>query len=395
MVLKTKRLRMICLPDAIRAREFFSENQPLLLIMDSSVQNPAALLEFIKDLRSHKESHFPYVIVTVPDKEKFELEAQLFKAGSDFVMTIPDLLSHLPGLLQMYDRQEMVNRKLRQHQDEMESILATQKEMVCRFLPDTTLTYVNEAYARTFGKKPKELIGKRFIDLLPDHEHEIVLTLLQSFHAALAESEQRERLRISRELHDHIGQMLVLIKIRLEQHLAGNSHCKGFLDLEEIFELLQRTMRDVRIVSRRVVSGFIKADSFKEAISEMLDSYERIDKLQVNFITRYVPKNLTPEAQTNLYRILQESLSNTVKHGKATQVRISMYMRNNQLRISYRDNGVGLDVDSGAIENGFHTIKHRVGLLGGELTINSRPGRYFKFIIVLPATRILNGSIIL
>lgn len=72
---------------------------------------------------------------------------------------------------------------LRKTQQRLASILATQHEMICRFLPDTTLTYVNDAYCRMFGLCADELLGRKFLDLVPQTEHEYILKQLERLNA--------------------------------------------------------------------------------------------------------------------------------------------------------------------------------------------------------------------
>ncbi len=433
-----KDFRLFCFPDQPNVHSFFQRNRPSVILLEGNANVLRGNLQLIAYLRKDQE-HIPYIIVALDegsDKDE-ELKAVLVDKGADFLIGKEIMVVNLPAILKMVARHEKALDTLRFHQDQMASILAHQQELICRFLPDTTLTYINEAYARYFGKTTGELVGTRFLDLIPASEHEGVISLLASCspknntktyrhqvklpeggtgwqewtdHAffdskgrltgfqsvgrdvseevflreSLIKSEINERRRISSELHDHIGHMLVLIKIGLEKHLSAHFNCVNKSDMEESLYLIQETMRELRLVSRRMVAGFVKTSSFREALHELVSSCRQVDHLSIIFNTRYVPNTLSELAQTNIYRILQEALANSLKHGQATRVRINLYQRRGVLRLSYRDNGKGMDLSSGYETDQFRTIRYRTLILGGTIDFNSKPGQYFHFNLQVP-----------
>ncbi len=206
---------------------------------------------------------------------------------------------------------------------------------------------------------------------------------------ALLESEKRDRMHIAHDLHDHIGQMLLVVKLRLEKSMKSIQVASVKKDLEEVYDLLKASMKELSAVSRRMVAGFIKKQPFREALRDLVASICENNELKVRITDEYIPEKMNIEAKTNLYRIIQEALSNTVKHAQATEMHISFLKRNKELRLVFCDNGIGVDLECMSIKTGFRTMKYRVTLLDGEVRFDSKPGKYFKVDIRIPAERVL------
>ncbi len=206
---------------------------------------------------------------------------------------------------------------------------------------------------------------------------------------AMLESEKRERMHIANDLHDHIGQMLLVVKLRLEKCMKSMNVPSANNDLQEVYDLLTASMKELSAVSRRMVAGFSKKQPFREALRDLIDSICGNNTLKVRFIDDHVPEKMNIEAKTNLYHIIQEALSNTVKHAQAMEIHISLLIRNEQLRLVIFDNGIGVDLECISIKTGFRTMKYRVTLLDGEIRFDSKPGRYFKVDIRIPVDRVL------
>lgn len=344
---------------------------------------------------------------------------------------------NLTALLKIIEQHERNKEMLITKEAELKSILETQNEMICRFRPDTTLTYVNKAYAATFGKNPKELLGMKFLELIPSGEHSAIVKFLASVNVnnpkaiyrhsvqlpdgsigwqewtdsalfddkdnitgfqsvgrditrevmlsqALEKTEEKERRLIARDLHDHIGQMLTYIKLRIERGMMFPQENDTHQLCGEILGLITDCMQELRKVSRRITAGFVKDEPLSDTLVNLMESFEYIAKVKVNLNVLSVPNNLTQEAKSHIYRLVQEAFTNILKHAEATEVSIDFKSSNGFLSLSILDNGIGADIDSHAIKNGFMTMRHRVEVLQGEISFSSEPGSFFMIHVNLP-----------
>src|SRR4030095_899714 len=133
-------------------------------------------LEVLKELRQDRAPAIPVVLVTGQGNEDVALEAIKLGATSYLVKT-PGYLYQLPGEIEnAFYRAELMREQqaLRGSEQRYRDVFETQSELVCRYLPDTTLTFVNDAYCRAFGKTREELIGAKFMDFIPKESHEDV-----------------------------------------------------------------------------------------------------------------------------------------------------------------------------------------------------------------------------
>jgi len=133
-------------------------------------------LEVLKELRRDQAPAIPVVLVTGQGNEDVALEAIKLGATSYLVKT-PGYLYQLPGEIEnAFYRSELIREQqaLRASEQRYRDVVETQSELVCRYLPDTTLTFVNDAYCRAFGKTREELIGAKFINFIPKESHEDV-----------------------------------------------------------------------------------------------------------------------------------------------------------------------------------------------------------------------------
>lgn len=218
----------------------------------------------------------------------------------------------------------------------------------------------------------------------------IDITDRKRLEEALHESEENERLRISQDLHDHIGQMLVYLKLKLERSMLLTSETERDKALEEVLDQLIETMKEVRMVGRRLVAGFVKNQTLREALNDLVFAFERTSITRVRFPTNYIPDDFSPLAQTNIYRIIQEALSNVAKHSEANKVRISMFIRNKKLHLIIRDNGQG--PETAYLENhaAFRAMKYRVQTLDGQIGFHLETGSHFDIRITMPTQKLFN-----
>ena len=204
----------------------------------------------------------------------------------------------------------------------------------------------------------------------------------QRFLQGRFEAEEKAKDEIARELHDDIGSQLIGLTLQLQTSQK--------LDEAELI-LLQNVYRDVRRLSHSLDEPLFSETTLQEKIrnylSELKDHVEfksqLIDDLVLDWST--IPQNL--ELQRNIYRIVQELVTNTIKHAKATEIDLQLMMEENNLVLIYEDNGIGFDSPEKQNNLIYNTIRKRVDMFGGKLEINTHTGNGVFVMISIPLIR--------
>lgn len=200
---------------------------------------------------------------------------------------------------------------------------------------------------------------------------------LQSLSRRLVDVQEAERRYIARELHDEVGQALasLMVGLRLlerdaekpELVITGTVKLKQVVD--EVLENLHRLAVHLRPASLDHL-GLIPA------LQQYIDDLNGRGELTVQFETFGVEMRLESKIETVLYRIVQEALTNVIKHAQATRVGVLIERHENRLVAIVEDNGIGFDVSSPLREGhlGLFGIRERLDMFGGTLHLESTPG---------------------
>jgi len=201
-------------------------------------------------------------------------------------------------------------------------------------------------------------------------------------------SQEAERSRIATELHDSLGQNLLLIKNRAQLALVREDRAADLREqLEVINNLAAEAIAEVRQISRDLHPPQLDHLGLTRALNAMIDSTAKASGIVFEHKLDVVDDIFPPDAGMNLYRIVQESLNNILKHShaKRADIKLERDVHNVQLRIA--DDGCGFETDETA-ENrkglGLKNIAERVKMLGGKLKIGSHFGRGTSLEIAIP-----------
>jgi two-component system NarL family sensor kinase len=204
---------------------------------------------------------------------------------------------------------------------------------------------------------------------------------LQSIYA-LIEGQEQERKRIAGELHDNIGGLLATLKIYSDLTLE-KSEITDIQRLNNKINTISENLSDeARKLSHqldlRTLSGF----GFKTAVQQLCEAINGSGKLVVIPVFD-IQKPINENIALNLYRIIQELFTNTLKHAVATQTRLEINLIENEITVIYEDDGKGFNTDSVSVSGmGLKNISSRVNMINGKLTVDS-PSRGTTFIIEL------------
>jgi len=198
------------------------------------------------------------------------------------------------------------------------------------------------------------------------------------YHVATLE----ERKRLARELHDHLAQDLGYLKIKAS--LVSDSLQKDDLDraqaqLQEIKDIADELYNDVREQIYNLRSQISSKEEFLPKLREYLDHFQRQHKLETQ-LTLSDESLVEFSAQTcnQLFRIIQEALSNVGKHAQASRVKINIEVEQGQTCLTVEDDGQGFDLghisSNGHNSFGLKIMRERAESIGGRLTLDTTPG---------------------
>ena len=229
--------------------------------------------------------------------------------------------------------------------------------------------------AKLINAKNEEISHQKIADLLKEQK-------LKSFQSRL-DGQITERKRISKELHDGVGGSLAAIKLNLLKINRNNLD-----NLETIIENLDMTCREVRTVSHNLVPPEFTEQFFTEVVRNFIQQMFSGEDIEVNL--ELFPEvgfnEISQNYQIDLYRIIQELVTNISKHAKASRIDIELTLHDNYINLIIEDNGVGFVQyqNSGGI--GINNVKSRINDLGGDFHIESILSKGTSININIPLT---------
>ncbi len=188
-----------------------------------------------------------------------------------------------------------------------------------------------------------------------------------AFAEALIFAQEEERKRIARDLHDGVGQSLLLIKKQM-----ANTREKT----EENQQLISQTLEEVRSISRDLHPFQLKQFGLTATISDTIEKVAQSSDLFISHDIDNIDHLLTSKAEIHVYRVVQEALSNIVKHAEASAARVVVKSLTDRVEILIQDNGKGFshaDKLETSKSLGIRTMFERISAIGGELKIG--PGK--------------------
>jgi len=174
---------------------------------------------------------------------------------------------------------------------------------------------------------------------------------------------------IAWELHDNIGQLLSLAKMQLNYLVTQNSDNKE--DIKEISDVIGISLDEIRAMSKTLNSDVISSIGLEKAINIEAKRLNKLQFIETKFEVLGDYFDIPNTDQIILFRIVQEVLSNTIKHSKATTLFITMDYHPGKLIISLKDNGVGFDAKKIEKGSGLINMKGRAELINSKLIVNS------------------------
>lgn len=222
---------------------------------------------------------------------------------------------------------------------------------------------------KELAERNTELYLKKINEIVKESE-------LKTVNAVL-EGQEIERRRIAADLHDRLGSVLSTIKMHfvdIEKRL-NQIETESALRMSEGTKLLDEAVQEVRRISHDLSSGVLAGFGLSAAISDLAENLRQTRQISVVEDLHLGIGRMSHGVEINVYRILQELVTNTLRHANASKIQIQAIRHHDHLSFVFEDNGKGMDTSAQNCGMGWQNIRNRIEHLNGKIEIDSRPGR--------------------
>jgi len=210
----------------------------------------------------------------------------------------------------------------------------------------------------------------------------------------LVTAEEHERRRISRELHDQMGQSLAALMLGLKSLQDSDQFRSEHARLQQLQNLTDQLANEVHILARELRPTALDDLGLQTVLSNYVEEWSDRCEVPADFHSNgLLGPRLPGDIETTVYRLVQEALTNVMKHAKAQNVSIIVERRANRVLVIVEDDGLGFDVDSllkiplSKRRLGLLGMQERVELVGGSLNIESTPGVGTTILAQIPVSK--------
>ncbi|WP_394758126.1 sensor histidine kinase [Flavobacterium sp.] len=179
---------------------------------------------------------------------------------------------------------------------------------------------------------------------------------------------------ISRELHDNIGQILSVALMQMNIIIESDDEYSK-KNLENIKELVTKSLNEIRLLSKIMNGDIFLNTSFISAISEDLERIKELKKIKCKLNIDGEIQTINKEHETIIYRMLQEAISNILRHSHSDSIIINILFTEHNCKIDVIDTGKGFDVQKSIKGSGLSNIEKRADLIGALFTIYSEENK--------------------
>lgn len=206
---------------------------------------------------------------------------------------------------------------------------------------------------------------------------------------AIIEAQENERRRISRELHDGLGQLLSAAKLNMGMIDFDKSQSKERAAeiIKQVDSIISKAIVEARRIAHDLRPTTLDDFGLIPALRILCQEFSKLTGIKVKFQVSQLLERIDPKVEIAVYRIIQESFNNISKYAEATEVSLDLYRMENIIHVRVKDNGKGFDIDNVARDKklgsgfGLLNMKERSELVGGKTEIISSPGEGTEIII--------------
>ncbi|MFN2516930.1 MAG: PAS domain S-box protein [Pyrinomonadaceae bacterium] len=409
-------------------------------------------LETVAAVRA-QSPNVPIVVMTGPDDEALAVSTLRQGAQDYLVKGRADRRTLIRAIRHAIERKR-AQQALRESEEKFRSIVETTNEWIWAIDLRGDLTYTNPAVSVILGYSPDELLGRCWALLMHQSDRQLLLTRLaeavvqktgwsglvmrwkhkngtyrhlesnalpmldssgnllgyrgsdrditeaeqakqerRQLQLRLVTLQEEERHRLSRELHDQMGQSLAALMLGLKSMENADPHQHaGGLRLHHLHELANQLAQQVHTVAMDLRPTALDDLGLETALSNYLEEWSERSRIHADLHSAGLEERLPTHIETTVYRIVQEALTNVHKHSNARNVSVIVEHRDNRLQAIIEDNGSGFDAEaliSAPVKDrrlGLLGMQERIALVGGSLNIESTPGFGTTLFVRIPAS---------
>jgi signal transduction histidine kinase len=198
----------------------------------------------------------------------------------------------------------------------------------------------------------------------------------------LIEGQEEERKRISREIHDGLGQMLTALKFGIEKIGDFVDHsAKGQQNLSHLRDLITQTITEARTISFNLMPAVLSDFGIASALKLLTGQVAASAGISVSFTSNLQGERLAKNIEIGLYRIAQEAIHNAIKYAGASEIIVDISLKKKHIHLKIDDNGQGFSYKQLADKprekspsQGISNMKERAFIINGDLKISTKPG---------------------
>lgn len=191
---------------------------------------------------------------------------------------------------------------------------------------------------------------------------------------SVIQTQEEERMRIAQDLHDDISSKLNIVSLNTHLLKTPNLSEAEFAEItDNIVSLTKKALENSRRIAHDLLPPVFEKFGLHAAVEELVLEFSTAKNVQINYENELEFSALEVNKQLHIFRILQELLNNSMRHGKATSISITFVSKNHQNTCVYTDNGVGFNTNSVNQKRGIgmQNIESRVSFLGGNINVQS------------------------
>jgi signal transduction histidine kinase len=195
-------------------------------------------------------------------------------------------------------------------------------------------------------------------------------------------TQEKERERIAQDLHDEISSKLNVVSLTLHSlKSASKSADEKIAVIDDVIKLNNNAIENSRKIAHNLLPPVLEKFGLNAAIDELVLDFEKTKSVTINYTSTVDFSTLHSDAQLNIFRIVQELVNNSIKHGKAAAIKLAFNKNGNNYICNYSDNGLGFAVN-GLQQNkglGLRNIESRILFLNGKYEISSEKNKGIAF----------------
>ncbi len=318
---------------------------------------------------------------------------------------------------------DIIQRELVESRDYARLLFESAEQAIIAAGADRKIVLINSAAERMFGYRRADVLGKSFALLLPAQDEgrhadgsifpvEVHLsafdqagleltvafitdctdrrrleTEIRALAAQLITAQEEERRRVSRELHDSLCQKLASLALDVENLAVSLPRPAATrARLEELGARATSASEEARQIAYALHPSVLDDLGLIESLRALCSEFSKTKKVRVRFKAGKLPDVVPQQIASGLYRIAEESLRNVAKHAGAKQLTVSLGKKENALVLSLEDDGVGFTPEAvkGKGGLGLVSIGERTRILGGTLSVESKPGHGTRISVTVP-----------